>query len=111
MFFKKRKTRREKVLEKCRKMREAKERNRLAMAVDANPRVIGTVTFEGQMFGGTHTVRFVGRADRPVVDVEVDGRLTCVKTPRGARALVMRRIARETGIGTDARHATGDARE
>jgi hypothetical protein len=95
MFFTDRKSRREKTLEKCRKMREAKERKRLAMAVAVERNVIAAVTFEGPMFGGTHVVRFVGHEDRPVVDVEVDGRVTCVKTPRGARALVMRRIARE----------------
>ena len=92
MFFANRKSRREKMLDKCRKMREAKERKRLALAVSAVPCVVGAVTFEGPAFGGTHVVRFVGRSDRPVVDVEVDGRVTCVKTPRGARALLMRRI-------------------
>jgi len=94
MFFAKRKSRRVKVLEKCRKMREAKERKRLALAVAAVPCVVGVVTFAGPAFGGTHVVRFVGRSDRPVVDVEVDGRVTCVKTPRGARALVLRRLSR-----------------
>lgn len=95
MFFANRKSRREKMLDKCRKMREAKERTRLALAVSVNACVIGVVTFEGAAFGGTHVVRFVGRSDRPVVDVEVDGRVTCVKTPRGARALLMRRIGLE----------------
>ncbi len=93
MFFAKRKTRREKVLEKCRKMREAKERMRLALAVPVNACVIGVVTFDGEAFGGTHIVRFVGRGDRPVVDVEVDGVVTCAKTPRGARSLVLRRMS------------------
>jgi hypothetical protein len=93
MFFEKRKTRRENVLEKCRKMREAKERKRLALAVSVNACVIGVVTFEGAAFGGTHVVRFVGRGDRPVVDVEVDGIVTCAKTPRGARSLVLRRMS------------------
>jgi len=93
MFFEKRKTRREKVLEKCRKMREAKERMRLALAVPVNACVIGVVTFDGEAFGGTHIVRFVGRGDRPVVDVEVDGVVTCAKTPRGARSLVLRRMS------------------
>lgn len=94
MFFTKRKSRREKTLEKCRKMREAKERKRLALAVASVPCVIGVVTFDGAAFGGTHVVRFVGRSDRPAVDVEVDGRVTCVKTWRGARALVLRRLSR-----------------
>ena len=80
--------------ERCRKMREAKEKRRLALAVSAAACVIGVVTFEGAAFGGTHTVRFLGRGDRPVVDVEVDGRVTCVKTVRGAKALLMRRICR-----------------
>lgn len=79
-------------MEKCRKMREAKERLRLANGVATESHVIGVVTFDGAAFGGCHVVRFVGRSDRPVVDVEVDGRVTCVKTPRGARALVLRRV-------------------
>lgn len=93
-FFTKRKSRRQKVLEKCAKMRDAKERKRMELADDVTVNVIGVVTFEGGMFGGTHRVRFIGRNDRPVVDVEVDGRVTCAKTPRGARALLMRRIGR-----------------
>lgn len=93
MLFTAHKSRRQKTLEKCRKMREAKERIRLARAVQAEPCVIGIVTFAGAAFGGTHVVRFVGRSDRPTVAVEVDGRVTCVKTPRGARALLMRRIS------------------
>jgi hypothetical protein len=60
MFFANRKSRREKIFDKCRKRREAKERKRLALAVSAVPCVVGAVT--------------------------------CVKTPRGARALLMRRI-------------------
>jgi hypothetical protein len=78
--------------ERCQKMREAKERRRLALAVAVQPNVIAVVTFDGELFNGTHVVRFIGRADRPVVDVEVDGRVTCVKTPRGARALLLRRM-------------------
>lgn len=100
MFFTKRKSRREKVLEKCRKMREAKELKRLALAVAAVPCVVGVVTFAGPAFGGTHVVRFVGRSDRPVVDVEVDGRVTYVKTSRGARALVVKRMLRAMMEGT-----------
>lgn len=96
-LFINRKTRREKTLDKCRKMRAAKERIRLARVVDVESHVVGVVTFEGAMFGGCHVVRFVGRSDRPVVDVEVDGRVTCVKTPRGARALVLRRFGKCVG--------------
>lgn len=97
MFFTKHKSRRQKVLEKCAKMRAAKERKRMAGATEAEERVIGVVTFEGPAFGGKHTVRLVGRSDRPVVDVEVDGRVTCARTPRGARALLLRRMARAAG--------------
>ena len=79
-------------------MREAKDRKRLALAVSVNSCVVGVVTFNGPIFGGTHAVRFIARSDRPVVDVEVDGRLTCVKTPRGARALVLRRIGRQIKV-------------
>lgn len=101
MLFSKRKTRREKMLVKCAHMRAAKERLRLALAVAAQETVVGVVTFEGAAFGGTHVVRFVSRSDRPTVDVEVDGRVTCVKTPRGARALVLRRIAQTTVFEPD----------
>ena len=97
MFFTGHKSRRQKTLEKCRKMREEKERIRLARAVAVSPCVIGVVTFEGAMFGGTHSVRFVGRGEGMAVDVEVDGRVTCVKTPRGARALILRRLVRGVG--------------
>lgn len=79
-------------MEKCRKMREAKERKRLAEAVALEPYVCGVVTFEGPAFGGTHCVRFVSAGDARHVRIEVDGIMTCVKTVRGARALVSRRI-------------------
>lgn len=78
-------------------MRDAKERKRMELAVSAYECVIGVVTFEGGAFGGTHVVRLIGRSDSPVVDVEVDGRVTCAKTPRGARALLMRRIVAKKG--------------
>ena len=81
-------------MEKCSKMRQAKERIRLARVMAAESHVIGVVTFEGAAFGGTHVVRLVGRSDRPAVDVEVDGRFTCAKTFRGARSLVLRRLSR-----------------
>ena len=96
MFFTGRKALREKTLEKCRKMRAEKERVRLARAVAVSVNVVGVVTFEGPAFGGAHTVRFIGRSGRPVVDVEVDGRVTCVKTPRGARAILLMIIARSS---------------
>lgn len=87
--------RRERVLQKCRKMREAKERIRLARASTATASVIGTVSFDGPAFGGHHDVRLIGYPDRPTVDIEVDGRVTAARTPRGAIALLLQRIGRQ----------------
>jgi hypothetical protein len=81
-----------KVLEKCMKMRAAKERRRQARAETPDFAEIGRAVFDGPLFGGLHTVRVIGRSDATVCDIEVDGRVTCCKTQRGARALLMRRI-------------------
>lgn len=84
--------------EKCRKMREAKAAKRMASATDTEIRECGRALFDGPLFGGPHTVRILSRADTPrAVYVEVDGRLTCSKTPRGARALLMRRVSAPLG--------------
>ena len=54
----------------------------------------GQVVFSGDVFGGEHSVRLTSREDAPQrIFLEVDEKLTCVKTARGARALLMRRIA------------------
>lgn len=79
--------------EKCRLMRAAKERKRMAASHAPEARVTGTATFDGPDFGGRHIVRIIALSDRPLRDVEVDGRVTCAKTPRGVRALLMRRIS------------------
>jgi len=94
MFFTKRNGRRGKVLEKCAKMRAAKERRRMERAAGTEAAVVGTVTFSGPVFHGEHSVRLLAWHDRPVVDLEVDGRVTCARTPRGARRAVLERIAR-----------------
>jgi len=94
-FYNNRKSRRQKTLEKCRKMREAKEQKRLAHSASAVFAEIGRVVFSGPAFGN-HTVRIVSRTDAPFAcEIEVDGKTTCVKTQRGAKALLMRRIAKE----------------
>jgi len=80
-------------LEKCARMRAAKEAKRMAAGSAPDVRELGRVEFDGVLFGGKHTVRLLALSDRPTVDIEVDGRVTCCKTPRGARALLMRRLA------------------
>lgn len=104
-----RKSRRDKTLEKCRKMREAKERKRLAHSECAVFAEIGRAVFSGPAFGD-HTVRIISRTDAPFVcEFEVDGKATCVKTQRGARALLMRRIAGEVVGGDVSARAVGKA--
>ena len=89
-----RKARREKMLARCRSMRDAKERKRMARSKAPVFAEIGRAVFSGPLFGA-HTVRIVSRSDAPFAcEIEVDGRVTAVKTQRGARALLMRRIAR-----------------
>jgi hypothetical protein len=74
-------------------MRAAKERKRILRAESAVFAEIGRAVFSGPLFG-EHTVRIMSRSDAPFVcEIEVDGRVTCAKTQRGARALLMRRIA------------------
>ena len=77
------------------RMREAKARKREALgAVLTVER--GRAVFSGDVFGGEHTVRLTSREDAPhLLYIKVDEKLTCVKTERGARALLMRRISRE----------------
>lgn len=79
--------------EKCARMRAAKEAKRMAAGSAPEVKELGRVDFDGVIFGGKHVVRLLALSDRPLIDVEVDGRVTCCKTPRGARALLMRRIA------------------
>lgn len=89
-----RKMRRQRTLERCAKMRAAKERKRLAHAEVAVFSEIGRAVFSGPLFGD-HEVVIVGRSDAEnMAEIMVDGRITCVKTQRGARALLMRRTAR-----------------
>lgn len=95
MLYSRHKTRRQNTLDRCARMREAKERRRQELcATTASPNVCGTVTFEGPAFGGHHTVRLIAAGDATHVLLEVDGRLTCSKTIRGARSLILRRISR-----------------
>jgi ribosomal protein S8E len=79
--------------ERCARMREAKARRRMALGSAPDVRELGRAVFSGVLFGGEHTVRLLGIAGRTALDVEVDGRVTCCKTQRGARALLMRRLA------------------
>ncbi len=92
-FYTRRNNRRQKVLDRCRRMREAKERKRMSAEGPAETTEAGRVTFSGLF--GEHTVRLLARSDDPLhVDIEVDGRTTCSRTVRGAKALLMRRIAK-----------------
>jgi hypothetical protein len=77
----------------CRLMREAKARKRLTSACAPELTECGRAVFSGPLFGGGHVVRLLARQDTSAVLVEVDGRLTCAKTARGARALLARRLS------------------
>lgn len=80
--------------QKCLKMRQAKAARRLASVSTPEVSEAGRAVFSGILFG-YHTVRILARSDTPhAVYVEVDGRVTCSKTPRGARALLMRRLSK-----------------
>lgn len=79
---------------RCRLMREAKARRRRESASALSITEVGRAVFSGALFGGGHVVRLLARSDSDAVYVEVDGVETCAKTARGARALLMRRIAR-----------------
>lgn len=78
--------------ERCSKMRDAKARRRIEGGLCPEVRELGRAVFSGVLFGGEHTVRLLAISGRTALDVEVDGRLTCCKTQRGARALLMRRL-------------------
>lgn len=106
MLYSRHKTRRQNTLDRCARMREAKERLRQKLyGPDATPNVCGTVTFEGPAFGGRHAVRLLAAGDATHVLLEVDGRLTCSKTVRGARSLILRRISRLITPTPETHHA------
>ena len=75
-------------------MREAKARKRLQYGCAPGMVEVGRVEFDGPLFGGKHSVVLMARTDADAVDLMVDGTLTCTRTARGVRALLMRRIAR-----------------
>jgi len=75
-------------------MRAAKERRRMEIGHSVDITEVGRVEFSGMVFG-SHVVRVLARSDVKIVYLEVDARITCAKTGRGARAVLMRRIARE----------------
>ena len=81
-------------------MREAKERKRLSCSDGNVVSEIGKVVFSGPLFG-SHVVRLMARSDVDAVYLEVDGRVTCAKTQRGVRAVLMRRVARGLEGGHD----------
>jgi hypothetical protein len=85
--------------ERCERMRRAKAARREALG-SVGCVEIGTAVFEGPTFGGRHVVRLLCREDEArEVAVEVDGSVTCVRTRRGALALLMRRIGKAAMAG------------
>ena len=75
-------------------MREAKNRKREALGAVATIEC-GRVEFSGALFRGRHVARLTCREDNgDLVFMEVDGKMTCAKTLRGVKALLMRRVAK-----------------
>lgn len=88
------KRRSERLLRKTSVARSAKAAKREALGAVATV-TAGWVVFGGLLFG-RHKVRIKCREDAPHrLYLEVDGTMTCIKSQRGTRALLMRRIARE----------------
>jgi hypothetical protein len=75
-------------------MREAKNRKREALGGIATIEC-GRVVFSGALFHGTHVVRLTCREDNiNLIFLEVDGEITCAKTQRGIKAVLMRRVSK-----------------
>ena len=76
---------------------EARRRIREQRAEAISSEIIGTVTFDGPYFCGTHTLRIAAVSDgRPVLDIIVDGMLSGARTARGIRRLIAAMITGET---------------
>ena len=80
---------------KCELMRNKKAELRQQQAEAPGVFESGRVIFSGPLFNGLHVVRVLKLDDgRPTFDIEVDGVLRAVKTERGMKAAIVRKITR-----------------
>ena len=88
-----RKRQRDRQLQRMAAMRAAKERKRQAEACDAEH--VGTVIFDGPLFGGRHVMRCLYRCgySETHLMVEIDGVAFKPLTRRGIDRIIARRIA------------------
>jgi hypothetical protein len=78
---------------RCSQMRAAKERKRIAAASMAE--CVGSVVFDGAMFGGRHEMRLLcseAYSDRYMM-VEIDGHAHRPRSVEGLRRLIARRLS------------------
>jgi hypothetical protein len=82
---------------RCAAMRAARERKRLERVQAAI--CVGTVTFDGPMFGGRHEVRclFSDGYSETKLMLEVDDRAYAPRTWRGVVKLIAKRLVRYGG--------------
>ena len=87
-----RKRRRDKQLRRMAAMRAAKERKRQAEACAAE--CVGTITFDGRLFGGRHVMRCLYRCgySETHVMIEIDGVAFRPLTAGGLRRIIARRV-------------------
>lgn len=86
--------------QKCKVMRDKKEQIRLSMACSPDVIEAGRVVFSGPIFNGIHMVRILKVCDdRPTFDIELDGVFRAVRTERGLKASLVRKISARCGYG------------
>ena len=85
---------------KCELMRAKKAELRQRQTEAPETVEAGRVVFSGPVFNGVHVVRVLQFRDgRPTFDIEVDGVLRAVKTERGVKSAMLRKISRRCGYG------------